>query len=182
MPNALVDQAMPVEAPPAPEEEAPPEDTAPDEADGAPDDDDMGPPPDPNAPTLASEGVDPDQLKDVIHKVAVINAKLAQILEDSPGPKIARSMVIKAVTEIVAEQCMSPTSAAQYLSDIPEDPGDIREWVQKHSDEAHMALAQAVYAMHGAAEPPPNQGAEAPPEEGAPPPEEQAPPEEQMAA
>jgi hypothetical protein len=154
MPNALLDQSQPL-----PDAQAPdPSQTAPDPSQAPPDDpsqaaapDTGDPGTDPSTPTLASAGIDPEKIKDAIHKVTVVDAKLSKILDTSTGGKVNRGDVVDAVIQIVAEGIMSPQTAAGFLADIPEDPSDIREWVQKHVTQAQTGLAQLVYAIHGSA-------------------------------
>ena len=142
MPNALMDQSVPDPAIQAPGPEQAP----------APVGEDTGEPgTDPSAPTLASSGIDPAQVKEAIHKAGVLDAKMSDLIDRSVGGKVNRAAVIKTMVEIVSEGIMTPQGAASFMADLPEDPGDIREWVQKHATDAQTGLAQLIYAIHGSA-------------------------------
>jgi len=132
----------PPAAPPAPEA-APEAPEAPEETPEAPPDADVPP------PTLAEAGIDPELLQKAIHKMAVVTSRLTTVLEK---PTVTRSAIIQMMTEIVADDAMSPQTAATFLADIPEEPDDIREWAQRHSDKGHELLAQMAYAQHGSAQ------------------------------
>jgi hypothetical protein len=133
------------QAPPDPSQDPSQGQPAPQEDTGQPGTDASAP----TTPTLASSGIDPDKLKEAIHKSSILDAALSAILSKSTGGKVSRSDVINAMVQIVAQGVMSPVSAAGFMADIPEDPSALREWVQRHADQTQMALGQMIYAQHG---------------------------------
>ncbi len=109
----------------------------------------------PTPPTGGAGGADqpssPADVKDMIHKQAVVDAKLRQLLDE--GGPIPRKEVITVATELVADRVMSAQSIAGYLSDLPEDPEAIREWVQRHANDAENHLQQMLVMLHGSEAP-----------------------------
>jgi hypothetical protein len=114
------------------------------------------PPPDAGGGPPGAPDVD-----EAIRKTVAVDAKLRSVLSKD-GP-IKRKDVIKIATELVAARVISAQSMAQYLSDLPEDPQDIREWVQKHATQADNNLNQLLVMLHRSGEPQDDQGGEQPP-------------------
>lgn len=93
----------------------------------------------------------PKDIKDAIHNQSFIDSRLRGLLEE--GGPVARKDVIQVATEIVAERAMSAQAIAGYLADLPEDPQDVREWVQRHANSAEQSLQQLMIALHGSEAP-----------------------------
>lgn len=87
------------------------------------------------------------QVKDAIHKQAVIDQKLRAILDE--GGPVPRKKVIQVATELVAERVLSAQAMAGFLIDLPEEPDAIREWVEAHAKEAETQLEQLMMLIHG---------------------------------
>ena len=185
MANALTNGAYPVNQgqpppPPAPSAPQSPQDAAaappdptdqgdapdaqaaaPDAAQAPPDQGDQGDQP---PMTLQSANIDPEKLQDAIYKMAEMTVRMSALAE---RPTVARSDVVSAMIKIVTDGVMNPVMASGFMTDLPESPDDVKEWVQRHADKGHQLLAQMAYAQHGSAAPPPDQGAPAPDDTGA---------------
>lgn len=74
----------------------------------------------------------PEAVREAIDKLSAVGAVFSGIL-DRPGP-ITRKEVIDAAVKLVARRIMSAQSMAQTLKDLPTDPQDVREWLQRIAD------------------------------------------------
>lgn len=90
-------------------------------------------------------------IEEAINKQVQIDAKLRSVL--AKEGQIKRKDVINVATKLVADRVISAQSMAQYLSDLPEDPDDIREWVQQHATAADNNLNQLLVILHRSNEP-----------------------------
>lgn len=105
-------------------------------------------PPSPDMPPMpGGKQHSSKDLSQSIDNTLMIDSKLRRLLAQD-GP-IKRKDIIDMATEIVAERGMSAQAMAGYLADLPEDPQDIREWVQRHANAADQSLNQLLIALHG---------------------------------
>jgi len=124
------------------------------------------PPASPTPPTGAAGGpgggaapgqpAGPQEIEEALLKTVKVDTKLRGLLSKD-GP-IKRKDVIAVATEIVAERVMSAQAMAQYLSDMPEDPEQIKEWVQQHATTADNNLDQLLVMLHQSGEQDQQQG------------------------
>ena len=84
-----------------------------------------------------------EQLMDVAHRTSYVNSMLKGIIGK---PNLSPRDVIDSVGNLVAEQIMDPFMAAKYLTDLPTDTPQVRQWVAKHYVASRQSL-QSVSEM-----------------------------------
>ena len=112
------------------------------------------PPTQPSAAGPAAPGDAPQkqvtyqQVKEVIHKQTRIDGLLRGLLADG-GKNISRKQVMDMGVTLVAERVMSPQEVAGYLTDMPDDPVQLRNWVAKHAASAERGMDQLLSMIDG---------------------------------
>ena len=110
----------------------------------------------PGGGAMPGQAPGPQDIEEALLKTVKVDTKLRGLLSKD-GP-IKRKDVIAVATEIVAERVMSAQAMAQYLSDMPEDPEQIKEWVQQHATTADNNLDQLLVMLHQSGEQDQQQG------------------------
>lgn len=113
-------------------------------------------------PAAPPQGIDIKEVYDVLHKQETVDRKFRTLLET--GGPIARKNVTQAAVELVAERVMPAQAMAAILADLPEDPQQIREWVEQHAKTIEDQLQQLLTLVHGTEDPTHPMDAFGPPE------------------
>jgi hypothetical protein len=70
-------------------------------------------------------------VREAIHKLSAVSASFDALLNKGT---VTRKEVVDAAIKLVARRIMSAQSMAQTLKDLPQDPADVREWLQRIAD------------------------------------------------
>lgn len=84
---------------------------------------------------------------EALNKQAHIDALMRQTMMIEGGP--TRKDVVKLATEIIREGLMPATKMAQYLSDLPTEPMEVKKWLGTHAQAIEQGLGQAAQMLYG---------------------------------
>lgn len=87
------------------------------------------------------------QVRDTIMKQTRIDELLRGLLKS--GQPISRKEVQDLAVTLVAERIMSPQQVAGYVTDLPDDPVQIRNWAMKHAAAAERGMDGLMSMIEG---------------------------------
>lgn len=93
------------------------------------------------------------EVKDAIRKQAVIDHALHNLIKS--GKPVPRKDVISACIDLVAKRALSAEEMAGYLTTLPQDPMQVRDWVAKHAANVEQHLEAMLGMVAGQEAPPP---------------------------
>lgn len=93
-----------------------------------------------------------DQVKGAIRKQSEIAHRLGSLLES--GKPVERKDAIDACVGLVADRIFTAEEMAGYLTDMPQDPMQVRDWLSKHEQNADQNLDKLIAMVHGQDAPP----------------------------
>lgn len=88
-----------------------------------------------------------DGFKEMHRKSALMDLALQKLLRQH-GP-ISRRDIVDMAVKLVRDRLMSSAEMAKTLSDLPEEPFAIREWLQRHAMTVEQATNMMASIMHG---------------------------------
>lgn len=93
-----------------------------------------------------------DEVKQAIKKQALIDGKMRALLKD--GKPVPRKEAISMAVGLVAGRALSAEEMAGYLTTLPQDPMQVREWLEKHAEKIEANLGQMMQMLEQSAMPP----------------------------